>query len=488
HDFYHFYDSTTGKTSVKVTGGPYAAHGLWQGGATNIFAGASAGNYIGYSVSNGGHLGVRWIWNDAGGGTEAEIASVTGTSTFSYEGAAVYQPTCAAGPAIDFDDFHGTAALVNLNMSCTVDISGDGSNGNVLGVGLVSGVAAPFFTNDSTPAASSTFLNGQTTASPPSGTGSSEVAEQGTADASFLTTTLNQLRTELPTELSPLASGVTDARFYRIWVNSALTGIHIEAAPVTTPPTFSAISASATTTEATISWTTDEDADSQVEYRTSTAYTASTTYDAAYVTSHSAPLSSLSACTTYHYAVLATDVYGNHATSTDETLKTTGCASSSPRNPGSGNDNGSSTPSTPTPNGSSGSSNGFVPASSGPPPSIFNMSATATPATSTPSAATSSPSVAAAPYPFNRSLHQGMTGPDVLALQEYLNAHGAPLGSTGPGSSGNETDYFGVLTKAAVIIFQDAHAEEILYPLDLKYGTGYFGPSTSAFIDGQEMP
>ena len=69
HDFYHDYDSIgTGMTSVIVTGGPSAAQGLWQGGATNIFAGASAGNYVSYGVSNGAHVGVRDIWNDAGGG------------------------------------------------------------------------------------------------------------------------------------------------------------------------------------------------------------------------------------------------------------------------------------------------------------------------------------------------------------------------------------------------------------------------------------
>jgi hypothetical protein len=53
--------------------------------------------------------------------------------------------------------------------------------------------------------------------------------EQGCCDATFLSTTLNQMRTEQPTLLAPLASSVTDARFYRVFVEYFITGIHIKA-------------------------------------------------------------------------------------------------------------------------------------------------------------------------------------------------------------------------------------------------------------------
>ncbi len=91
--------------------------------------------------------------------------------------------------------------------------------------------------------------------------------------------------------------------------------------------------------------------------------------------------------------------------------------------------------------------------------------------------------VATAPYRFTRWLKQGMSGIDVRQLQEFLNAHGFLLASTGPGSSGDETTYFGTLTKAALITFQEAHSIRILAPEGLTKGTGFFGPMTIAFIN-----
>jgi hypothetical protein len=51
----------------------------------------------------------------------------------------------------------------------------------------------------------------------------------GPADIAFLETTLNQLRTSQPTLLAPLPAGVTDVRFYRIFVDDAQVGIHLKA-------------------------------------------------------------------------------------------------------------------------------------------------------------------------------------------------------------------------------------------------------------------
>ena len=124
-------------------------------------------------------------------------------------------------------------------MSCNVEISGDGSGAKVAAIGLVS-AERNFFANELSPASQSEFLNGQTTASPPPGSGSSEIAELGTLDAPFLTAALNQVRTEQPTLLSPLPKGVTDVRFYRVFVDSAINGIHLEAA--TTPHKRAALS------------------------------------------------------------------------------------------------------------------------------------------------------------------------------------------------------------------------------------------------------
>ncbi len=91
----------------------------------------------------------------------------------------------------------------------------------------------------------------------------------------------------------------------------------------TTPPTLSSISAgSLTTTGATISWTSDESADSQVEYGTTTSYGSSTTLNASLVSSHSVVLSGLTGGTTYHYRVKSKDAAGNLTVSADFTFTT----------------------------------------------------------------------------------------------------------------------------------------------------------------------
>src|SRR3989339_695915 len=53
-----------------------------------------------------------------------------------------------------------------------------------------------------------------------------------------------------------------------------------------------------------------------------------------------------------------------------------------------------------------------------------------------------------------RDLKFGTIGADVKELQKYLNNNGSPLAQTGFGSSGNETNYFGFLTKQALTNFQ----------------------------------
>ena len=84
------------------------------------------------------------------------------------------------------------------------------------------------------------------------------------------------------------------------------------------------------------------------------------------------------------------------------------------------------------------------------------------------------------PYPtFDRNLTIGSRGDDVRALQEILNKNNATLvAKSGPGSPGQETNYFGPLTKAAVIKFQELYADEILRPVSLNNGTGYVGQKT----------
>lgn len=75
---------------------------------------------------------------------------------------------------------------------------------------------------------------------------------------------------------------------------------------------------------------------------------------------------------------------------------------------------------------------------------------------------------------FNRDLKLNSIGEDVKALQIYLNTHGYTLTNTGPGSLNNETNYFGSLTRQALIRFQKDN--------NITPAVGYFGPITREFI------
>lgn len=85
---------------------------------------------------------------------------------------------------------------------------------------------------------------------------------------------------------------------------------------------------------------------------------------------------------------------------------------------------------------------------------------------------------------FIRDLKLGDKGEDVKMLQKILNSDGENrVALSGFGSPGQETLYFGPLTRVAVLKFQEKYSSEILYPLGLFTPTGYVGPKTRAKLN-----
>jgi hypothetical protein len=76
---------------------------------------------------------------------------------------------------------------------------------------------------------------------------------------------------------------------------------------------------------------------------------------------------------------------------------------------------------------------------------------------------------------FKSNLTIGSLGSEVKALQEFLNAHGYPVATSGPGSPGNETTAFGPATRSALSKYQKANG--------ITPAVGYFGAKTRAAVN-----
>lgn len=78
-----------------------------------------------------------------------------------------------------------------------------------------------------------------------------------------------------------------------------------------------------------------------------------------------------------------------------------------------------------------------------------------------------------ADYRFTVNLEYGQKGDDVRYLQVFLKAQGLEIYP-----EGLVTGYFGPLTQAAVIRFQEKYRDDILAPWEITEGTGFVGKTT----------
>ena len=93
------------------------------------------------------------------------------------------------------------------------------------------------------------------------------------------------------------------------------------------------------------------------------------------------------------------------------------------------------------------------------------------------------------PTIFTANLSLGSSGEQVMALQRFLNQDpDTRIANIGTGSPGYETNYFGSLTKTAVVRFQEKYASEILTPAGLVRGNGYVGFYTRTKISALLNP
>lgn len=143
----------------------------------------------------------------------------------------------------------------------------------------------------------------------------------------------NPLSTAFPTTIGAYGGvgqyfngKIDEVRIYnQVLTSQEVTDVYNDtgAPPDTTAPMISAVSASPVTyNSATINWTTDEPADSQVAFGLTTGYGSLSTLNSTLTASHSVVLNGLAPNTLYHYQVRSRDASNNLGQSLDFTFTT----------------------------------------------------------------------------------------------------------------------------------------------------------------------
>jgi hypothetical protein len=221
HDL-SIYNTPSGQVGLKVVGGSSASSGTWLGGMTYTYAGIYAGNDTAISLANGGHLHITNCWDESGSG-EVEFANVTGIGKFTLANCIVAMGV-GSTYTVNMHAFQGTAALLSFRPlnNDDVTITGDGTNGKVLAIGLAA--IAPFFSNTTSPADTYEFLTG---VDDPAGTASA-LPQINCCTDSFIRAVLSEVRAIRPS--TPMSSpvGITNVNMHNMAVDTtAAAGIHL---------------------------------------------------------------------------------------------------------------------------------------------------------------------------------------------------------------------------------------------------------------------
>ncbi len=218
-----------------------------------------------------------------------------------------------------------------------------------------------------------------------------------------------------------------------------------------TAPVISVPSVELSDLTASISWQTDEPATANIVYSLDSSYglSAGRTDISPLTRTHNLHIGTLP-CSTYRFKVVSGDRSGNVSTSTGSQFTTPGCSGGS-ANRGSSGGGG----------GGSGSVSDWIiiqPVAARVSSPSAVVSTTVPLVTELVTTSASQPIVQTAArcynFTFTTDLRLGMTAPAVKQLQQFLNRNGALIATTGSGSLGNETSYFGPSTKRALSRFQ----------------------------------
>jgi hypothetical protein len=214
-------DCGLGVKVIGPTDGPY------EGGRVAIFGGASSNNKLSYDVAEGGRLLAQDIWYESG--TQPRFIRASGKGDFTLHGANVAVALKAGEPALEFDDFSGSMAFLNVifigpNMKpAPIIIRGEGKKTAVLALGALVGIGEGYFANQS-PYAHAALL--EAFRYTPGG-GAIRIPNIGQADAMFIHDMMRQTRMEKPQPLSHIPEGITDVRLFRVLVSQTQNGIHL---------------------------------------------------------------------------------------------------------------------------------------------------------------------------------------------------------------------------------------------------------------------
>jgi hypothetical protein len=230
-----------------------------------------------------------------------------------------------------------------------------------------------------------------------------------------------------------------------------------------------------TQNSATISWNTNEPTKSRVEYGKTTNYGTTTQLTTNYSTSHSITLQNLEPNTTYNFRIRVINQNNSETIVANRTFTTapvppssSSTGGSSGGSSGSGGGSSSTTNSSNVSGGGSSSSSGSSGGSGSSvnageevsttiptPPPIPTPTPTST-STSTSTQITIPTPIPTLPLPritkieTTRQLTLGSRGEDVKNLQKSLNELGFNVSQSGLGSSGQESNYFGIKTREAL--------------------------------------